>query len=101
MLSQDINFNTASSGVTFDTSILGWNLKYGAVSETLSFNLYDFPLGGYLSPSTYEQNLYKIVFYFEFVKFNPITQTESYPIVIPINIDRTAETITMKGLAIT
>ena len=101
MLPQDINFNTASSGVTFDTSILGWNLKYGAVSETLSFTLIDFPLGGYLSPSTYEQNLYKIVFYFEFVKFNPITQTESYPIVIPINIDRTAETITMKGMAIT
>ena len=101
MLSQDFSYDTASSGVTFDTSILGWNLKYGAVSETLSFRLIDFPLGGYVSPSTYEKSLYKIVFYFEFVKFNPITQTESYPIVIPINIDRTAETITMTGLALT
>ena len=101
MLSQDFNFDTASSGVTFDTSILGWNLTYGGVSETLSFRLIDFPLGGYLNFNTYEQSLYKIVFYFEFVKFNPITQTESYPIVIPINIDRTTETISMTGLALT
>lgn len=95
--------NTPSGGETMDTSLLGWNATWGGVSESLWLRIYDIPLGGYDGSVGYTRTVdpYSIKFYFEFVKFNPINQTElQNSIVIPIEIDRQIVGTSVQGTEI-
>ena len=89
ILSQDIDMSVGGSGVTLDMSLLGWNQHYGAVSESLTFELLDFPIGGTISSILYSPSPYRATFFFEFVKFDPNTQVEDQNrTIIPITVDR-------------
>jgi hypothetical protein len=87
----DINL-LSPSGVTMDSSILGWNANYGAVSESLTLLLFDFPTTG-KPDSAYpilnsDDAKMRCVVYVEMCKFDTNTKAEGATIIINVPIIR-------------
>jgi len=82
-----LDFNGATSGVTMDTSILGWNRFFGAVSESLSIQIYDTELT-VDTLSGLDHNKTFTVF-LEMSKYDVNTQSDlNQTVIIPVNIQR-------------
>lgn len=85
----DINLSSPS-GVTMDSSILGWNANYGAVSESLDLIVFDYPTtgsqGGTLLPSS--DATMRCVVYLELCKYDINTQAEGATVIINVPIER-------------
>ena len=85
----DINLSSPS-GVTMDSSILGWNANYGAVSESLDLIVFDYPTtgspGGTLLSSS--GATMRCVVYLELCKYDINTKTEGATVIINVPIER-------------
>jgi hypothetical protein len=87
----NIDFSGTLSGVTMNTSILGWNAYYGAVSEALYIHLYDTEITKSVSGlglvSGVDNKKVGTIF-LEMSKLNINTMTESGTVIIPIPFER-------------
>lgn len=86
-----VDFDNATVGVTLDTSILGWNAYYGAVSEAIYVHIYDTETtrvaSGFGTQSAPDNKKTGTIF-LEIAKLDINTNTESSTVIIPINFDR-------------
>jgi hypothetical protein len=86
-----IDFDGTLSGITMDTSILGWNATYGAVSEGLYIHFYDTEVGGNVTGIgliTGNENKKTGTIFLEMTKLDINTLAESGPVIIPIKFER-------------
>lgn len=84
-----LDFNGATSGVTMDTSILGWNRFFGAVSESLSIQIYDTELS--VDTLFGLNNNKTFTVFLEMSKYDVNTQSDlNQTVIIPVNIRRDA-----------
>jgi hypothetical protein len=87
----DINLSSPS-GVTMDSSILGWNANYGAVSESLDLIIFDYPITG--KPTGAASILQssdatmRCVAYLEMCKYDINTKTEGATVIVNVPIIR-------------
>lgn len=81
-----IDFSGATSGITMDTSILGWNANYGAISEGLYVQVYDTEL----STSTIDANDVKKtgMIFLEMSRHDINTKQDIGTVIIPIHLER-------------
>lgn len=87
----DLNLSSPS-GVTMDSSLLGWNASYGAVSESLNLIMFDFPTTGKPvsagSILNSEDAKMRCVVYLEMCKFDTNTNTEGATVIVNVPVVR-------------
>lgn len=86
-----VDFDNPTVGATLDTSILGWNSYYGAVSEALYIHIYDTEItrtaSGFGSQSALDNKKTGTIF-LEMAKLDINTQTETAIVIVPVNFER-------------
>lgn len=95
-----VDFDNVIVGVTLDTSILGWNAHYGAVSEAIYVHIYDTEItrsaSGFGAQSALDNKKTGTIF-LEMTKLDINTNTESSTVIIPINFERDFHEISYIG----
>lgn len=95
-----VDFDNATVGVTLDTSILGWNAYYGAVSEAVYVHIYDTEVTRVASgfgTQTALNNKKTGTIFLEIAKLDINTNTESSTVIIPVNFERDFHEISYIG----